>query len=164
MLPQFVLEVDSVHDVPLSRGQQFIPDFERPEGALGAAFMKERALLQVCLCEQPNLSSIKHVAPEKSDKWVVGGKGHAYWMVSVMLCMLCFRTMFALAPVSAAESGCNTWFWNARVKGTCFQLHHDAMHAALCIPYCNLSHALQTALPGNTSWACCSSVQAAKPA
>lgn len=47
MLPQFVLEVDSVHDVPLSCGRQFIPDFERPEGALGAAFMKERALLQV---------------------------------------------------------------------------------------------------------------------
>ena len=47
MLPQFVLEVDSVHDVPLSRGQQFVPDFERPGGSLGAAFMKERALLQV---------------------------------------------------------------------------------------------------------------------
>lgn len=47
LMPHFVVEVDSLHDVPPSRGQQFIPDFERPEGALGAAFMKERALLQV---------------------------------------------------------------------------------------------------------------------
>ena len=56
MLPQFVLEVDSVHDVPLSRGQQFVPDFERPEGSLGAAFMKERALLQVLPLPNPSIS------------------------------------------------------------------------------------------------------------
>ena len=51
MMPQFVLEVESVHDVPPSRGKQFVPDFERPGGALGAAFMKERALLQVRLAD-----------------------------------------------------------------------------------------------------------------
>ena len=47
LLPDFVLEVDSMHDVPPSRGQQVIPNFRRPGGALGEPFMKERALLQV---------------------------------------------------------------------------------------------------------------------
>ena len=48
LLPKFVLEVDSIHDVPPSRGEQIIPNFRRPGGALGEAFGKERALLQVC--------------------------------------------------------------------------------------------------------------------
>lgn len=47
LLPKFVLEVDSIHDVPPSRGDQIIPNFRRPGGALGEPFMKERALLQV---------------------------------------------------------------------------------------------------------------------
>lgn len=47
LLPEFVLEVDSIHDVPPSRGEQIIPNFRRPGGALGEPFMKERALLQV---------------------------------------------------------------------------------------------------------------------
>ncbi len=49
LLPKFVLEVDSIHDVPPSRGKQVVPNFRRPGGALGEAFGKERALLQV-LC------------------------------------------------------------------------------------------------------------------
>lgn len=49
LLPKFVLEVDSIHDVPPSRGEQVVPNFRRPGGALGEAFGKERALLQV-LC------------------------------------------------------------------------------------------------------------------
>ena len=49
LLPKFVLEVDSIHDVPPSRGKQIVPNFRRPGGALGEAFGKERALLQV-LC------------------------------------------------------------------------------------------------------------------
>lgn len=49
LLPQFVLEVDSIHDVPPSRGKQVVPTFRRPGGALGEAFGKERALLQVCI-------------------------------------------------------------------------------------------------------------------
>lgn len=44
-----MLEVDSIHDVPPSRGKQVVPNFRRPGGALGEAFGKERALLQV-LC------------------------------------------------------------------------------------------------------------------
>ncbi len=47
LLPKFVLEVDSIHDVPPSRGEQIVPNFRRPGGALGEAFGKERALLQV---------------------------------------------------------------------------------------------------------------------
>ena len=50
LLPQFVLEVDSIHDVPPSRGEQVVPNFRRPGGALGEAFGKERALLQVSTC------------------------------------------------------------------------------------------------------------------
>ncbi|KAL0029788.1 hypothetical protein WJX77_000034 [Trebouxia sp. C0004] len=46
LLPNFVLEVDSIHDVPPSRGKQVVPNFRRPGGALGEAFGKERALLQ----------------------------------------------------------------------------------------------------------------------
>ncbi|KAA6423444.1 MAG: Aldehyde oxidase, partial [Trebouxia sp. A1-2] len=46
LLPKFVLEVDSIHDVPPSRGKQVVPNFRRPGGALGEAFGKERALLQ----------------------------------------------------------------------------------------------------------------------
>ncbi len=48
LLPKFVLEVDSIHDVPPSRGKQVVPNFRRPGGALGEAFGM-RALLQV-LC------------------------------------------------------------------------------------------------------------------
>ena len=47
LLPKFVLEVDSIHDVPPSSGKQVIPNFKRPGGALGEPFGKERALLQV---------------------------------------------------------------------------------------------------------------------
>ena len=47
LLPEFVLEVDSIHDVPPSRGEQIIPNFRRSGGALGEPYMKERALLQV---------------------------------------------------------------------------------------------------------------------
>ena len=49
LLPKFVLEVESIHDVPPCRGKQVVPNFRRPGGALGDSFGKERALLQV-LC------------------------------------------------------------------------------------------------------------------
>ncbi len=45
-LPEHVLEVPSLHEVPLSRGTQDLPDFARPGSAAGAPIMKERALLQ----------------------------------------------------------------------------------------------------------------------
>ncbi len=47
-LPEYVLETPSLHDVPVSAGRQFLPDFARPGSAAGLPLMKERALLQVC--------------------------------------------------------------------------------------------------------------------
>ena len=48
-LPEFVLEVPSLHEVPLSSGKQDLPDFSRPGSAAGLPLMKERAMLQVRL-------------------------------------------------------------------------------------------------------------------
>lgn len=52
-LPEHVLEVPSLHEVPLSRGTQDLPDFARPGSAAGAPIMKERALLQARTLHSP---------------------------------------------------------------------------------------------------------------
>lgn len=46
-LPEHVLEVPSLHEVPLQRGRQTLPDVARPGSAAGLPIMKERAQLQV---------------------------------------------------------------------------------------------------------------------
>ena len=89
-----MLEVASLHEVPLQRGTQTLPDFSRPGSAAGLPIMKERAQLQVraCLgswvpCSPLHASacSARAFGKEERGSVVFWRIGHGVWISGITI-------------------------------------------------------------------------------